>query len=147
MKEKDQRKKKYSLICRIAAAGLAVILTTAGGCGMVRDHTEKLGDLEYTVLSPDEFPQELAETIEEKKQKVFRVTYTDNGYLYICVGYGEQETGGYSISVDEIYETANGIYLDTTLIGPQAGEDISQTPSYPYLVIKIEDIGKSVIFN
>ncbi len=114
---------------------------------MVRDHTEKLGDLEYTVLSPDEFPQELAETIEEKKQKVFRVTYTDNGYLYICVGYGEQETGGYSISVDEIYETANGIYLDTTLIGPQAGEDISQTPSYPYLVIKIEDIGKSVIFN
>ncbi len=130
-----------------AAFVLAVILMMAGGCGMVRDHTEKLGDLAYTVLSPDEFPQELAETIEEKKAGAFRITYTDGGYLYICVGYGEQETGGYSVSVDELYETENGIYIDTTLIGPQEGEDISEAASYPFLVVKIEDIGKSVIFN
>lgn len=126
---------------------LLAVLMMSGGCGMVRDHTEKLADLEYTVLSPDEFPPQLAETIEEKKERVFRITYTDEGYLYICVGYGEQETGGYSITVKELYETANGIYIDTTLMGPKEGEQISEAVSYPYLVIKLADIGKSVIFN
>ncbi|MCM1103711.1 MAG: protease complex subunit PrcB family protein [bacterium] len=125
---------------------LAVILA-AGGCGMVRDHTEKLGDLDYTVLSPDEFPPQLTSTIEEKKAGAFRITYTDEGYLYICVGYGEQETGGYSITVKELYETANGIYIDTTLMGPKEGEQISEAVSYPYIVIKLADLGKSVIFN
>lgn len=114
---------------------------------MVRDHTEKLRDLDYTVLSPDEFPPRLTSAIEEKKEGVFRITYTDEGYLYICVGYGEQETGGYSITVKELYETANGIYIDTTLMGPKEGEQISEAVSYPYIVIKLADIGKSVIFN
>ncbi len=114
---------------------------------MVRDHTEKLDDLEYTVLSPDEFPSQLVEDIEEKKAVAFRLIYTDAGYLYICVGYGEQETGGYSITVKELYETANGIYIDTTLMGPKEGEQISEAVSYPYIVIKLADLGKSVIFN
>lgn len=128
-------------------SGILAVLLAAGGCGMVRDHTEKMGDLEYTVLSPDEFPPQLSQAIEEKKAEMFRMTYTDEGYLYICVGYGEQETGGYSITVKELYETANGIYIDTTLIGPKEGEQISEAVSYPFLVIKLADIGKSVIFN
>lgn len=128
-------------------SGMLAVLLTAGGCGMVRDHTEKMGDLDYTVLSPDEFPPQLASAIEEKKTEAFRITYTDEGYLYICVGYGEQETGGYSITVKELYETANGIYIDTTLIGPKEGEQISEAVSYPFLVIKLADLGKSVIFN
>lgn len=128
-------------------SGIMAVLLAAGGCGMVRDHTEKMGDLEYTVLSPDEFPPQLTSTIDEKKTEAFRITYTDEGYLYICVGYGEQETGGYSITVKELYETANGIYIDTTLIGPKEREQISEAVSYPFLVIKLADIGKSVIFN
>lgn len=147
MRMRDILKKKGVRLRLTLAAGLAAIGIMAGGCGMVRDNTEKLNNIDYTVLSPEEFPQELLETIDEKKAKTFRVTYSDGGYLYICVGYGQQPTGGYSICVDELYETANGIYIDTTLKGPQTGEDISQAASYPYIVVKIEDIGKSVIFN
>ena len=128
-------------------SGILMMLFAMGGCGMVRDHTEKLDDLEYTVLSPDEFPSQLVDVIEEKKAGAFRLTYTDEGYLYICVGYGEQETGGYSITVKELYATAYGIYIDTTLMGPKEGEQISEAVSYPYIVLKLADLGKSVIFN
>ena len=41
------------------------------------------------------------------------------------MGYGTQETGGYSIAVNALYETANAIYVDTNLIGP-APEDIGR---------------------
>lgn len=145
MRKKGKRDRNGMILTVVSC--LLAALMMFGGCGMVRDHTEKLGDLDYTVLSPDEFPPQLAETIEEKKAGVFRITYTDEGYLYICVGYGEQETGGYSITVKELYETANGIYIDTTLVGPKEGEQISEAVSYPFLVIKLADIGKSVIFN
>ena len=116
------------------------------GCATIDDRTEKLADLDYTVLSPDEFPEELTGTLEEKKAAPFRLTYADEGYLYICIGYGQQETGGYSITVNELYETANGIYVDTTLTGPGPEEEVSQAISYPFIVLKLEDIGKSVIF-
>lgn len=116
------------------------------GCATIDDRTEKLNDLEYTVLSPDEFPEELLTTLEEKKAEPFRMTYTDEGYLYICIGYGKQETGGYSITVDELYETANGVYVDTTLTGPGPEEEVSKAASFPFIVLKLEDIGKSVIF-
>lgn len=144
--DKGEKKKRSGWKLTLASCILMMVFA-AGGCGMVRDHTEKLDDLEYTVLSPDEFPAQLVEVIEEKKAGAFRLTYTDEGYLYICVGYGEQETGGYSITVKELYETANGIYIDTTLMGPKEGEQISEAVSYPYIVIKLADLGKSVIFN
>lgn len=127
---------------------LAMVLPLLlSGCGTVNDRTEKIADLEYTVLSPDEFPKELTDTLEQKKTEPFRMTYADKGYLYICIGYGQQQTGGYSITVDELYETTNGIYVDTTLTGPGPEEEISDTPSYPFIVLKLEDIGKSVIFG
>lgn len=116
------------------------------GCQAIDDRTEKLADLDYTVLSPDEFPEELTKTLEEKKAEPFRLTYADEGYLYICVGYGQQETGGYSITVNEVYETANGIYVDTMLTGPGPEEEVSEAASYPMIILKLEDLGKSVIF-
>ncbi len=123
-----------------------LLFTMLVGCATIDDRTEKLADLDYTVLSPDEFPGELKGTLEEKKAAPFRMTYTDDGYLYICIGYGQQETGGYSITVNELYETANGVYVDTMLTGPGPEEEVSQAISYPFIVLKLEDIGKSVIF-
>ncbi len=125
---------------------LLMLCGLLGGCATIDDRTEKLNDLEYTVLSPDEFPQELTDTLEAKKAEPFRMTYADEGYLYICIGYGRQETGGYSITVDDLYETANGVYVDTTLTGPGPEEEVSGAASFPFIVIKLEDIGKSVIF-
>ena len=85
--------------------------------------------------------------IEEKKKEPMKVTYADQGYLYAAVGYGKQETSGYSITVDECYETDNAICIHTSLLGPKKDEKVSEKASYPYLVIKTEAIDKVVEFD
>ena len=86
--------------------------------------------------------------IEEKKQEEFQFFFQDGNYLYLCVGYGEKETGGYGICVKEFYLTDSSIVLDTTLLGPNnQGEKIIAGKSYPYIVIKTEYIDEVVIFR
>lgn len=110
---------------------------------------EKIKDLEFTVLADENIPEELKAVIEEKKGNSFKVTFQDNGFLYICIGYGEQVSGGYSITVNALYLTENAIYVDTTLLGPQPGDATTKkdTPSYPYIVLKTEFLDKPVVFN
>ncbi|OYO84450.1 protease stability complex PrcB-like protein [Lachnotalea glycerini] len=117
------------------------------GCSMEESSNEKLRDLEFTVVSESDIPEELMKIIEEKKTSEFKITYTDNESLYICVGYGEQQTGGYSIAVNDLYLTSNAIYIDTNLIGPSKDEKISEGLSYPYVVVKTEYIDKNVVFE
>ena len=90
---------------------------------------------------------ELAKLIEEKKLNEFRLTYTDDESLYLVTGFGEQETGGYSISVNECYLTETSIVFDTTLIGPSKDETVQQKASYPYIVVKTEKREEPVIFK
>ena len=85
--------------------------------------------------------------LEEKKSKTFQITYSDNEFLYICIGYGEQETGGYSIAVNELYLTETNICVNTSLLGPEASNKGNKTPSYPYIVLKTEFLDKTVIFD
>lgn len=108
---------------------------------------EKIKDLECTIITEDNLPEELFNMIEQKKSDAFKVTFEDKGFLYICVGYGTQETGGYSITVNDLYETANAIYVDTNLIGPSPEEKGKPVASYPYIVIKTEFIDKPVVFD
>ena len=116
-------------------------------CGAKQDPTEKIKDLEFSVISEDNLPEELLSMIEEKKNTSFKMTFEDQGFLYICVGYGEQETGGYSITVNELYETGNAIYLDTNLIGPGPEEKGKYALTYPYVVVKTEFVDKPVVFD
>ena len=99
------------------------------------------------MIAEDNIPEELLEQIEQKKADAFKITFEDRGFLYICVGYGTQETGGYSISLNALYETANAVYVDTNLIGPAPEEKSNQVESYPYIVIKTEFIDKPVVFD
>lgn len=85
--------------------------------------------------------------IEEKKKEPFQITYTDKEYLYICTGYGEQATGGYSIAVNELYLTDTAIYVSTSLLGPESADKNNATPSYPCIVIKTEYLDQTVIFE
>lgn len=126
-----------------------VILSTFWLCGCAtQDSTEaKLRDLEFTVVAEDEIPKTLAEVIDQKKTGPFQISYTLGENLYLAVGYGEQQTGGYSISVDELYETENYIVTDTTLIGPSPDEQVVQSITYPYIVIKTELVDKNVDFR
>lgn len=62
-------------------------------------------------------------------------------------GYGEQETGGYSICIRDLYLTVECDFVDTELVGPRKGEQVSSGPSYPYIVIKTEKRDESTIFE
>lgn len=123
---------------------LVSLLFTA--CNVEKVDNNKQDDLDFTVVAEEEIPEELRSSIEEKQEAEFKLTFTDGDYLYIAVGYGEQETSGYSVQVNELYSTSNAIYMDTNLIGPKKNETIHETPTYPYLVIKTEYLDKNVIF-
>lgn len=135
---------KYG-ICALAVAAVCMLT----GCAKEKDPMEKIKDLEFTVLAEENIPGELKAVIEEKKGNAFKVTYQDNGFLYICIGYGEQVSGGYSIVVNALYLTDNAIYADTTLLGPDPSDTgvKKNSPSYPYIVIKTEFLDKPVVFN
>ena len=126
---------------------LLACLLLLGGCTLLSEEKVKLRDLDFTVLSEEKVPEQLMAVIEEKKAAPFRITYTDNDSLYICVGYGEQKTGGYSIAVDELYLTDSNIHAATSLLGPDASEKTTPVPSYPYIVIKTEYLEQTVTFE
>ena len=117
------------------------------GCSVERTEEQKLKDLAFTVLEESQIPQDLKVLIEEKKQNEFKLTFDTEDAKYIAMGYGTQQTNGYSISVEELYETRNAIYINTNLLGPAKGEAVSEVESYPYIVVKIDYLDKSVVFE
>lgn len=125
---------------------LAVVLLFTA-CSAGRDHGEKLRDIEFTVVSPAELPEELAGVMAEKEKEGFQLTYADRGYLYLARGYGERETSGYSVEVEECYETENLVCIKTGLTGPSKEEEIVEESTYPYAVVKMEYIEKDVVFK
>ena len=133
-----------------AVGGLLILVMVSclfGGCMAEKADQEKVKDLDYTVVEDSDLPEELKTEIEQKKTAHFKYTYETGEYLYIVMGYGQQETGGYSIAVKELYLSSNAVFFKTELKGPQKGETISQAPSCPYVVVKTEITGKPVVFK
>lgn len=128
----------------LATLVIAMICVFAG-CDMASMERVKLRDLEFVILSEEVLPGELKAIIDERKAEPFRLTFSDADALYICVGYGAQESGGYSITVDELYLTDTAIYVETTLLGPDASKAVNKVPSYPYIVIRTEALEQNVI--
>jgi len=128
---------------------LLIITTVFGLTGCKKDESEikKLRDLEFTIVEDVEIPGELKEIIDEKKEKPFRMHYSNKDSLYIVVGYGQQNSGGYSISVEDLFLTDNAIYFDTNLIGPSQNDLVTQGVTYPYIVVKLEFIDKKIVFE
>ncbi len=138
--------------CRLARYGvmIMVLILVSGiwsGCGIEKTDSKKIRDLEYEMIEEDDIPEELQAKIEEKKEADFKLTYESDRYLYIVRGYGEQETGGYSIQILDFYLTQNAIVFDTNLLGPSKDEVKNTAPSFPYLVIRIENQDKNIIFQ
>ena len=131
---------------RLLLAGWMIILTCLlTGCQMQSSERIKLRDLDFTVQSEEMIPAEVMQLIEEKKTEPFKFTFTDEENLYICVGYGQQDKGGYSIAVDALYLTEDAIYVETTLLGPGSEQSGASAESYPYVVIKTERLEKTVV--
>lgn len=137
------KKKKY--LCM--ALAIMILAFTLTGCSMASLDTTKLRDLEFTVVSEERLPEELKTLIEERKTGDFKLTYNDKEFLYICIGYGEQATGGYSIAVNDLYLTEDAITISTSLLGPGPEDKAGSAPSYPYIVVKTEYLDKTVTFE
>lgn len=129
----------------VLAAGMLMIVCLLGGC--TKGEEEKVQDLDFTVVGQNEIPQELMDMIGQKKGSEFKLTYTGGDDLYIAVGYGEQQTGGYSIAVPEFYLTENSIVIKTELQGPDKEAQTGTSPSYPYIVIKTPFMENPVVFQ
>lgn len=128
---------------------LIVLLAAAclSGCKVEEGDTKKISDLSFIVVKDEEIPERLRELIQESKTKPFKLTYSDDNYLYLVMGYGEQATSGYSIQVKECYLTSNAIVFKTNLLGPSKTETVVETKTYPYIVVKTEYREEMVVFQ
>lgn len=137
--------KLYRKILLIVCMIICLYALTA--CSVETEDKKKIGDVDFTVVPEEGIPEELKKIIEERKEEIFKTTYTDKDNLYIVVGYGKQPTGGYSIRVSELYKTKSGMYIKTEFIGPSKNEEVPQTVTYPFIVVKMDYTDKSVIFK
>lgn len=131
----------------ILLTGLLLALLLTGGCKVSKEDGKKVRDLEFHVVGDADVPAELKQIIGEKALQPFKLTFNDEQNLYIVVGYGPQDTGGYSIAVKELYLTENAVVIDTELLGPEKGENPAPETSYPYIVVKTENLENPVIFQ
>lgn len=131
----------------IAVLSLFLFAMVSGGCGIQKNSTEKIRDLDFTVLEEMDVPEKLMEKIEERKADDFKMTYREGDSLYIARGFGMQETGGYSIRVKAFYLTDNAAYFEADLLGPSDRQEAGKAASYPYIVIKTERLEENVVFE
>ena len=146
---------------RWTAAAVAVMLLFTG-CSFGTLKEQKTGEIEYEGCSiiggtpaawqeSKEAFEKLKEEIAEAEKSEMWISYADTGnegrYLYIVRGYGRQETTGYSIEVNECYETEHTVVVRTTLLGPQKKEKTHKKKTYPYIVIKISYTDKQIIYE
>ncbi len=64
-------------------AGFLLVLMLTG-CISRPEKTEKLRDLDFTVMDKEKVPNELKTAILENRDLPFKLTYADQGYLYIA---------------------------------------------------------------
>ena len=117
------------------------------GCNMKIVPQEVRSEVSFTIISKECIPESLAKLIEEKKHEEIKLTYMDQGKRYIIIGYGKQDSGGYSIYIKDLYKTENALYVDTSLMGPKEKREGEETASYPVMVLQIGELSLPVVFQ
>ena len=116
------------------------------GCSIGKVENIRVRELDYTVVSDRDLPVRLTEAIEERKKDAFCLAFESEGYLYLARGYGAKQTGGYSITIKDLYLGKNSIYIQTELYGPETEAEMKKGVSYPYVVMKMEGRKEPVQF-
>ncbi len=124
---------------------LLLSLRPEAACG--RKKNSEQHELEIKVVTEEAIPEELMSLIEKNKKTPFRLTFADQGKLYLAEGYGEQKTTGYSVEVDRLCETQETVYIHTGLLGPEKGEEKKEIATYPYVVVELEETEKNIRFE
>ncbi|MBQ9989565.1 MAG: protease complex subunit PrcB family protein [Lachnospiraceae bacterium] len=143
MVKEEKRTRKEKLVGMLI---MFLLMTGIAGCTLVPEEQERK-EAAFVIVTEAYIPERLLELIELKKEQVMKLTYVDEGSRYIVIGYGKQESGGYSIAVRDFYMTQNALYVDTCLMGPDKKPDKEGGVSYPYLVLKTTQLGLPVVFQ
>lgn len=126
---------------------MLMIAAVLSGCGLKDAKEDKIKDIDFTVATEEELPEEFLSQIDDAKSEPFQLTYMDQGYLYIAVGFGKQDTSGYSIRINECSEGKTQIRFRTELVGPEPDEKTVKADTWPWIAVKMEETDKSVIFQ
>lgn len=102
--------------------------------------------LEYEVVLEENIPGEIMGELQGFSKSVCRCSYICSDSLYIVVYYGEQATDGYTVEINDLYESSNAIFVETTLKGPVSYKDVKEIETYPYVVLKVKLSEKKVVF-
>lgn len=92
--------------------------------------------VKYEICTEKNIPERLQKILEERKKKPGTFAYKNSRYTYLVVCYGEKPYSGYSVRVEQCWKDKEQLYLETQLIGPAAGEEVVETLTYPFLVVR-----------
>lgn len=134
--------KRFGFLSMIALLAISIV-----GCSVIQKKKEEGTSVDYTVVKKADYPNEITDMIEEKKQEKFQMSYQSEGELYLIRGYGIQSTGGYSIQVEYVTETEGELHMKTALVGPENIEQSQNAISCPVIVVKMEYRDKKIIFD
>ena len=139
---------KIGIVSIIMLVILLVLGIQIQGCKFkIIPEEQERREIEFIIVSEECLPKEIKTIIEDRKEEEIKLTYVDGEDRYIIVGYGKQNTGGYSIYIKDLYATENALYVDTCLLGPQKENKRKDTPSYPVIVLQISEMGLPVVFK
>ncbi len=65
---------------------------------------------------------------------------------FVILNMGEKRTGGYSITVENVRETSDKIYVKVKEFSPEPGAMVTQAFTYPYAIVKINS-KKPIVFE
>ena len=85
----------------LTGALILFLMIIVSSCGIEKISRKKIKDIDFTVVAEIEMPLEVKQIVEKRKEQPFKVTYSDNQYTYIIIGYGRQNHQGYSIKVNK----------------------------------------------
>ncbi|MGN0435325.1 MAG: protease complex subunit PrcB family protein [Wujia sp.] len=132
-----------------AALAMAMLLFLLSGC---KDKEETVrSEIDFTVCDKTKIPEELFNIIEEKKTKVFKLSYINDSYMYVVVGYGEKSRDNMHVVVEDLYMTDSAIFVETNLytdkISASDTDAYGESSMYPYIVLKFEKYDLPVVFD
>ena len=133
----------------LLAATVLLLLMMVISCGekpTPKRTYESMQDAVYEIVSGSNVPHKVNEKIFKERDKGFGFSYRDNEGMYIAFGFGRQNTGGFSIQLAAVKENEDEILIEAKLIAPAPEEVVSTSPSYPYMILKMEDTEKNVEF-
>lgn len=121
---------------------------TWGQTAVILDHVlqrmpQMATPLDYDIIT-DPLPESVYTLVQKNRTKAGVYSISENGYRYIVVAGGEKPTGGYTLSVDGMWETKGAVYVRTTLHVPAPGEMVPQLITYPCAIVRIQDTKKPV---